>query len=305
MSDLKKIIKELHEKYIEFSKDIVITKKEEKIFSAIDPIKSPKLLFLERTEILELVKRLEKTKTIKPIDILLFLDTYRSYLYKIKNKHKVHLTEFESFLPSKYAVKTWRKGGVKQNLRFYDRAIFLTLSWSLGFSIFLWVMISLDEGLTPGLYAPIISFLIALPFAIWVNFGKGGAAENEETKKEKWKNYKTSVIHYLQQTNLIYKFHSTRVHFEETITEFDAIVDLDIENIQRNREIEYGHKLLFEIAALLLTDEKKEASPYLYPNSSYKEQLAKDTAGSHANVIGAKIIKINELSEQLRNEIYK
>ena len=299
MSDLKKIIKKLHEKYIEFSKDIVITKKEEKIFSAIDPIKSPKLLFLERTEILELVKRLEKTKTIKPIDILLFLDTYSSYLYKIKNKHKVHLTEFESFLPSKYAVKTWRKGGVKQNLRFYDRALFLSFSWSLGFAI-VGGFANLKDG-TDFFNFAFFMFLIVFPIAIWINLGKGDTAENEETKKEKWKSYKTSVIHYLQQTNLIYKFHSTRVHFEETITEFDAIVDLDIENIQRNREIEYGHKLLFEISALLLTDEKKEASPYLYPNSSYKEQLAKDTAGSHANVIGAKIIKINELSEQFRD----
>jgi len=300
MSDLKKTIKELHKQYIELSKDIVITKKEEQIFSAIDPIKSPKLLFLERTEISELVKRLEKTKTIKPTRIWWFLHTYSSYLHEIKNKHKVHLMEFEPFLPSKYAVKPWRKGGVKQNLRFYDRALFLSFSWSLGFAIFGGLTQSHKE---PGfLTFAFFMFLIVFPIAIWINFGKGDSVENEETKKEKWKNYKTSVIHYLQQTNLIYKFHSTRVHFEETITEFDAIVDLDIENIQRNREIEYGHKLLFEIAALLLTDEKKEASPYLYPNSSYKEQLAKDTAGSHANVIGAKIIKINELSEQFRDD---
>ena len=298
MSELKKTIKELHEKYIEFSKDIVITKKEEKTFSAIDPIKSPKLLFLERTEISELVKRLEKTKKIKPINIFDFLITYSSYLDKIKTKHKVHLEEFEPFLPSKYAVKPWRKGGVKQNLRFYDRALFLSFSWSLGLAIF-GGLIQLKDDPVP--YFAFFIFLIIFPIAIWINFSKGGAAENEETKKEKWKNYKTSVIHYLQQTNLIYKFHSTRVHYEETITQGGGMVDVDIENIQRNREIDYGHKLLFEIDALLLTD-KNETSPYLYPNSSFKEQLAKDMPGSHANVVGAKIFKIQELSEQLRDK---
>ena len=104
MAKLEIIIPELHKCNIQFSKVIVLTKKEEQTFSKIDPFKSPKLLFVERSDILEgkskdCISLLKKADILPPMEqwplfqLLfkkqkLFKDAFEKQLKKTQKKHK-------------------------------------------------------------------------------------------------------------------------------------------------------------------------------------------------------------------------
>lgn len=284
MTNLEIIIAELHKCNIQFSKVIVLTKKEEQTFSKIDPFKSPKLLFVERSDILELVRRLNKTKKIPLTLIKDFLDAYYDYLSIIREKDKIHLQDFGPFLPSNNVLKPWRKGPLKKNLKFYDLALFFTLLWSFIIT-FLFVSFTDLSGSTLEITSLTI-FLITFCLGLWINIGNGTKIlakeqDYELSKKDQWKQYKTAVIHYLQQINLIYKHHEYK---------------------DKTWSINDGNEALFKGSALLLTD-KKETSSYLYPNNENQFEInasevpTYEIFSKNRSVIGRKILEIKSIYE--------